>query len=70
MNLVLSTLALALGLFAAFAPEQAARLWNPQRLNHLAPEGRRWFVRAYRLLGVVLSITGILFALDSFPIPH
>ncbi len=70
MNIAVSTIALALGLFAASAPEHAARLWNPQRLDKLAPAGRVWFLRGYRLLGVVLSIAGVLFALDSLPLAH
>lgn len=67
MNVAVSTIALALGLFAVSSPEQAARLWNPQRLEKLAPSGRVWFLRAYRLLGVTLCVSGVLFALDSLP---
>jgi hypothetical protein len=67
MTIVVSTAALALGLFIATSPAQAARLWSSQRLEKLAPGRRVWFLRAYRALGVMLSLAGVLFALDSLP---
>ena len=70
MNIALSTIALAIGLFILSAPEQAARVLNPQRLAKLAPSEKVWYLRAYRLLGVTLSITGLLFAIDSITANH
>lgn len=67
MNVFVSTAALALGIFIASAPAQAARLWSAGRLEKLAPGRRVWFLRAYRALGVMLSLAGVLFALDSIP---
>lgn len=67
MNILVSTITLALGMFIASAPAQAARLWSAERLDKLAPERRAWFLRLYRALGVMLSLAGVLFALDSFP---
>ena len=67
MNGLVSTAALAMGLFIATSPAQAARLWGSERLDKLAPEGKVWFLRAYRALGVMLSLAGVLFALDSLP---
>ncbi len=67
MNILVSTAALALGIFIASAPAQAARLWSAGRLETLAPNRRVWFLRAYRALGVMLSLAGVLFALDSLP---
>jgi hypothetical protein len=68
MNLAFSAIALILGLFIAVAPARAARVWNPQRLEKLPPRQKVWFLRAYRALGVVLTLTALLFALDSLPL--
>jgi hypothetical protein len=70
MNIVVSTAALALGLFIATAPAHAAQLWGSQRLHKLTPARKVWFLRAYRALGVMLSLAGVLFALDSLPLSH
>jgi hypothetical protein len=67
MNILVSTIALALGLFITSAPAQAARVWSAGRMEKLAPARRVWFLRAYRTLGVMMLVTGVLFALDSFP---
>ncbi len=67
MNILVSTIALALGLFIISAPMQAARLWSGNRFEKLTPDRRVWFLRVYRALGVMLSVAGLLFALDSIP---
>ena len=67
MNMVVSTAAVALGLFLFSAPLQAARIWSGKRLERLTPAHREWFLRGYRALGVMLSLAGVLFALDSIP---
>ncbi len=65
MDILVSTAALALGIFIASAPARAAHLWGSERLRRLTPHGRAWFLRGYRLLGVMLSLAGVLFALDN-----
>ncbi len=67
MNVLVSTAALALGLFIATRPVQAAKLWSSDRYTNLSPERKAWFLRAYRALGIMLSVAGVLFALDSIP---
>ena len=65
MDIVVSTIALALGLFIATSPLQAAQLWGSHRLERLSPERRVWFLRLYRLLGWMLGLAGVLFVLDK-----
>lgn len=66
-DIVVSTLALALGLFSATSPLQAAQLWGSERLKSLTPGRKTWFLRGYRALGVMLSLAGVLMAIDSIP---
>jgi len=68
MNVAVSTAALALGLFIATRPDQAAKLWSSDRYTNLSPKKRAWFLRGYRALGIMLSLAGVLFALDSLPL--
>jgi hypothetical protein len=70
MNIALSTVAVAIGLFVFSAPERAAGILNPQRMAKLSANEKVWFLRAYRLLGVSLTITGLLFAIDSIVTKH
>jgi len=69
-DLVVSALALVLGLFIAASPSQAAKLWSGDRLGKLTPQGRVWFLRCYRLLGVMIGLAGMLFALECFAASH
>lgn len=65
MNIIVSTFALALGLFVSTSPGRAAQLWSSERLKKLTPGGKTWFLRCYRILGVMLSVAGLLFAFDT-----
>ncbi len=65
MNLVLSTLAMAFGVFAAVSPVRAAKVWASGRLDRLVPEHKTRFLLCYRLFGVSLFLGGLLFAVDS-----
>jgi hypothetical protein len=51
-NLLVSTVAMALGTFAATSPHRAAKIWGAQRLANLAPERRASFIRWYRVFGM------------------
>jgi hypothetical protein len=64
LNLLVSTVAMALGAFAAVAPERAAEIWGSTKLHKLAPEQRPSFVRWYRAFGLLLLLAGTLFAVD------
>jgi Sec-independent protein secretion pathway component TatC len=65
VNLLVSTIAMALGVFAAASPRRAAEIWGSQRLQNLAPEHKTSFVRWYRVFGVFLFLGGLLFAVES-----
>ena len=64
-NLLVSTVAMALGTFVAASPDRAAKVWGSQRLHKLAPEGRASFVLWYRVFGVLLFLAGFLFVVDG-----
>jgi hypothetical protein len=65
MNLLLSSVAVTLGLFVAASPTQAAEIWGRSHLDKLPPEQRALYLRCYRAFGIVLCLGGVLFAADS-----
>jgi hypothetical protein len=65
LNLLVSTVAMALGTFIALVPQRAAEIWGSQRLHSLAPKRQISFVRWYRVFGIFLFLGGVLFAVDS-----
>jgi hypothetical protein len=65
MNLVVSIVAMVLGLFFAVSPNRAAKIWGTKQLENLAPEHRAVFLKWYRVFGIVLCLGGALFAIDS-----
>jgi len=64
-NLLVSSVAMALGTFIATSPHRAAKIWGSQRLDNLAPERRASFVNWYRVFGIFLFLGGALFAIDT-----
>jgi hypothetical protein len=64
-TVLVSTVTMALGTFVATSPLRAAKLWGSQRLANLAPERRASFVRWYRAFGILLSLAGVLVAVDG-----
>jgi len=65
MNLVLSFMAVTLGIFAAVSPTRAAEIWGRSRLEKLVPGERALYLRCCRVFGIVLCLGGVLFAVDS-----
>jgi hypothetical protein len=65
INLLVGVVTMALGLFLVTSPARAAKIWGSEHLAGIAPEKRPSFLRLYRLFGVILSVGGALFALDS-----
>jgi hypothetical protein len=65
MNLLLSTIAVTLGIFAAASPTRAAEIWGRSRLEKLVPEQRALYLRCYRAFGIVLCLGGVLFAVET-----
>ena len=64
-KLVMSTVTMALGIYVAASPHQAAKIWGSQRLANLAPERRASFIRGYRVFGIFLFLTGVLLAIET-----
>jgi hypothetical protein len=65
INLFVSAIAMALGVFVTASPAVAAEIWSSERLQRLAPQKRAAFVRWYRVLGILLCLGAALFAFDS-----
>jgi hypothetical protein len=65
MNLLVSAVGMALGVFIVVSPHSAAALWGSERLEKLAPPRRALFLRWYRAFGVILCLTAMLFAVDT-----
>ena len=61
----MSAVTMALGIYIAASPHQAAKIWGSQRLANLAPERRASFVRGYRVFGIFLFLTGVLLAIET-----
>jgi len=66
MTLLISTIALAFGTFAAVSPAQATKLWGWKHLNQLDPRDRLRYLRCYRAFGITLGLSGILLALGRY----
>lgn len=66
MDLLLSTVAMAFGAFAALAPVRAAKIWASGRSDGLVPEHRAAYLRWYRVFGIILFLGGSLLAVESF----
>ena len=65
LNLLVASVAMALGAFVAASPRRAAEIWGAQRFERLSPERRPTFVRWYRAFGCLLWLAGTLFAVES-----
>lgn len=65
MNLLVSIVGIALGVFIMVAPHGAAIIWGSERLEKLAPPRRSLFLQWYRAFGVTLCLAAMLFALDT-----
>jgi hypothetical protein len=65
MNLLISTMAVALGIFVAASPMRATKVWGWKQFDQLGPRHRILYLRCYRAFGVLLGFAGILLALDS-----
>jgi hypothetical protein len=64
MNLLLSTVAVTVGLFVAASPTRAAQIWGWNHFDKLAPKHRALYLRWYRAFGIILCLGGVLFAVD------
>jgi hypothetical protein len=65
MNAFIGIVAMALGVFIASSPVQAATIWGGKRFEELIPERRQVQLRWWRVLGIALGLAGILVAMDG-----
>ena len=65
MNVVVSAVTIVLGVFLSASPARAARIWGSEKLQRLTPAQEIVFVRWFRVLGVLICLGGVLFAIDS-----
>ena len=65
MSLFVSAAAVALGAYIAISPARAARIWGWEHLDKLTPKGRVLYLRAFRAMGIVIGLAGVLVAVDS-----
>jgi len=70
MNVIASTVTLALGVFVTLSPEKAARIWGWKQFDKLAPAVRKLYLRCYRAFGILLWTAGVLFAMESIWFPN
>lgn len=61
-DLVVSVVTMAFGAFAAVLPRRAAEIWASERLRNMPLERQALFVRWWRIFGIVLFATGVIFA--------
>jgi hypothetical protein len=64
MNLVVSAVTIAIGIFFSAVPEQAAKMWGRRRLAEMA--NGPMYRRLYRATGILLCLAGLLFAAENF----
>jgi hypothetical protein len=63
MNLLISAIALAFGIFVLVSPARATKLWGWKHFNQLGPRHRMLYLRWYRVFGISIGLSGILVAL-------
>lgn len=63
MNLVVSAVTIAIGIFFSAMPERAAKLWGRRQLAEMA--NGPLYRRLYRVAGILLCLAGLLFAAES-----
>jgi hypothetical protein len=64
MILCASAVALALGVFIAVSPTQAARIWGWENFDALTPEHKALYLLSFRAMGIVIGLAGILVAVN------
>ena len=65
INFAVSAITIILGAFITAHPARAVKIWGSETLARLTPARGIVFVRWFRVLGVLICLAGILFAIDS-----
>jgi hypothetical protein len=69
MEMIMCGLSMALGVFVAAFPARTAKLWASEKFDKGTPTNRLWFLRCWRMFGVLLFLAGALAAFDSIVFP-
>lgn len=64
MDLFLSLVALVFGVFIVVSPARAAQIWGWEHLGTMPARRRALYMRAFRAMGFVIALAGVLFELD------
>jgi len=64
-DLLVSGVAIALGVFIAVRPLHAAKTWGSRRLAGLSPDRMLWWLASWRALGILLGLAGVLLGVES-----
>jgi hypothetical protein len=64
-SLLVSAVAMALGVFIVVPPDQAAKIWGAKRLENLTVNRRPQLVHWYRLFGIFLFLGGLLVVIED-----
>ena len=60
VNVLVLVLAVGLGIFCAVFPERAAKLWGHHKVADLPKQSGTWYLRSYRIFGIVFAVAGAL----------
>ena len=66
INLWVSAVTMALGIFVLASPAQAAKVWGSEKFHKLSPEQRVPLLRLWRAFGFLLCLGAVLIAADGF----
>jgi hypothetical protein len=65
MSFFLSAVAICFGLHIVISPAGAARIWGWEHFEHLTANQKKWYLRGFRFMGIVIALGGILNAIDT-----
>ena len=65
INLWVSAVAMALGIFVLTSPAKAAKVWGSEKFYKLSPEQRVPLLRWWRAFGFLLCLAAVLIMADS-----
>ena len=63
-TLMIGIVTTLLGISVAASPERSARIWG-RKLEALTSATRTWYLRGFRVLGILLCSAGFLVSLQS-----
>ena len=64
INLLVSAVTMALGIFVLVSPAHAAKVWGSEKFHKLNPDQRVSLLRCWRALGFLLCLEAVLIAAD------